>query len=134
MAPLYSSSQPIPSHLFPSSFSGSLENHEVNQITQHDLNQTCVQVTPVDKRYYGAWKCVAVNTHGRAEHEILLKEAFPPSEILQAKLEVITATTITFSFVGPANNGGLPTRAYAVQYKEERKSWNDASNKTWPVG
>jgi hypothetical protein len=36
--------------------------------------------------------------------------------------------------VGPAENGGLPVRKYAVQYKEERKDWRDARNKTWPVG
>ena len=46
----------------------------------------------------------------------------------------VAATTITFSFVGPADNGGQPVRQYAVQYKEERKDWRDARNKTWPVG
>jgi hypothetical protein len=46
----------------------------------------------------------------------------------------VAATTITFSFVGPADNGGQPVRQYAVQYKEERKNWQDAKNKTWPVG
>lgn len=46
----------------------------------------------------------------------------------------VAATTITFSFVGPKDDGGLPTRAYAVQYKEERRNWNEALNKTWPIG
>lgn len=46
----------------------------------------------------------------------------------------VAATTITFSFMGPADHGGLPIRKYAVQYKEERKDWRDARNKTWPVG
>jgi hypothetical protein len=46
----------------------------------------------------------------------------------------VAATTITFSFVGPADNGGQPVRKYAVQYKEERKDWRDARNKTWPAG
>jgi hypothetical protein len=50
------------------------------------------------------------------------------------QLWYVAATTITFSFVGPADNGGLPTRKYAVQYKEERQDWKDALNKTWPVG
>jgi hypothetical protein len=36
--------------------------------------------------------------------------------------------------MGPADHGGLPIRKYAVQYKEERKDWRDARNKTWPVG
>lgn len=45
-----------------------------------------------------------------------------------------SATTITFSFIGPRENGGLPVRAYAVQYKEERKTWNEAKNKIWFIG
>lgn len=92
-----------------------------------------LQVLPIDRKYYGRYTCKAVNPHGSAEHLIILKEARAPSDILQAKLEVITATTITFSFVGPADNGGQPVRQYAVQYKEERKDWRDARNKTWPV-
>lgn len=92
-----------------------------------------LQVLPIDRKYYGRYTCKAVNPLGSAEHLIILKEARPPSDVLQAKLEVITATTITFSFVGPADNGGLSIRKYAVQYKEERKDWRDARNKTWPV-
>lgn len=92
-----------------------------------------LQVLPIDMKYYGRYTCKAVNPHGSSEHVIVLKEARPPSDVLQAKLEVITATTITFSFVGPADNGGLPIRKYAVQYKEERKDWRDSKNKTWTV-
>lgn len=95
--------------------------------------QSTLQVLPLDRKYYGRYTCKAVNPHGSAEHVITLKEARAPSAILQAKLEVITATTITFSFVGPADSGGLPVRKYAVQYKEEWKDWRDARNKTWPV-
>ncbi|XP_046382239.1 fasciclin-2 [Ischnura elegans] len=93
--------------------------------------ESTLTVTPYDQRYYGIYVCRATNVHGDAEHEIQLREAHRPSEVLQAKLEVITATTITFSFIGPRENGGLPVRAYAVQYKEERKTWNEARNKTW---
>jgi hypothetical protein len=50
------------------------------------------------------------------------------------QLWYVSATTITFSFIGPADNGGLPTRKYAVQYKETRQEWKDAKNKTWPIG
>ncbi|XP_059484777.1 fasciclin-2 isoform X2 [Neocloeon triangulifer] len=95
--------------------------------------ESTLQIIPIDRRYYGVYKCRAKNIHGEAEHEILLREAHPPSEILQAKREVITATTITFSFIGPKDDGGLPTRAYAVQYREDRRNWNEALNKTWPV-
>lgn len=125
-----------------------------------------LQIIPIDRRYYGVYKCRAKNIHGEAEHEILLREAHPPSEILQAKREVITgefytisyfinflcvnvcvwifvtkncfllvsATTITFTFIGPKDDGGLPTRSYAVQYREDRRNWNEARNKTWPIG
>lgn len=92
-----------------------------------------LQVTPLGTKYYGRYTCRAVNPHGSAEHVIVLKEARPPSEVLQTKLESVTATTVTFSFVGPADNGGQPVRKYAVQYKEERKDWGDSKNKTWPV-
>ncbi|KAJ9592055.1 hypothetical protein L9F63_001394, partial [Diploptera punctata] len=92
-----------------------------------------LRITPRNIKYYGYYKCKAQNTHGVAEHKIELKEAKPPSEIFQAKLEVITATTITFSFVGPAESGGLPTTHYAVQYKKSHLDWNFAQNKTWPV-
>nr|CAD7417123.1 unnamed protein product [Timema cristinae] len=71
---------------------------------------------------------------GRSETTIQLRQARTPTEILQAKLEIITATTITFSFVGVKDTGGLPIRAYAVQYKEERVDWDRARNKTWAVG
>ncbi|KAJ4436724.1 hypothetical protein ANN_16856 [Periplaneta americana] len=117
-----------------------LDKKEINEAYDLNLKKfdkgplSTLRVTPIDRKYYGPYICKAVNTHGSAEHEIVLKEAKPPSEILQAKLEVITATTITFSFMGPAGDGGLPTRKYAVQYKEERKDWNEAKNKTWPVG
>ncbi|XP_071441374.1 fasciclin-2 isoform X2 [Hetaerina americana] len=107
-----------------------------NDANVHKLGngpQSTLTVTPYDQKYYGIYKCRASNVHGDADHEIHLREAHRPSEVLQAKLEVITATTITFSFMGPKNDGGLPMRAYAVQYKEERKTWNEALNKTWLV-
>ncbi|XP_065347050.1 fasciclin-2 isoform X4 [Cloeon dipterum] len=92
-----------------------------------------LQIIPIDRRYYGVYKCVGKNIHGEAQHDILLREAHPPSEILQAKREVITATTITFTFIGPSNDGGLPVRSYAVQYREGGRNWDEALNKTWPV-
>ena len=47
---------------------------------------------------------------------------------------LFSATTITFSFVGPAESGGLLTTRYAVQYKKSHLDWNESLNKTWPVG
>ncbi|XP_023709621.1 fasciclin-2 isoform X4 [Cryptotermes secundus] len=109
------------------------KNNDINIRKFGEGPLSSLQITPIGQKYYARYTCRAVNQHGSSEHVIVLKEAKRPSHILQAKLEVITATTITFSFIGPADNGGLPTRKYAVQYKEERKDWKDAKNKTWPV-
>lgn len=46
----------------------------------------------------------------------------------------LTATTITFSFVGPQNFGGRPLKAYAAQIKKSAQPWEYAFNKTWPAG
>ena len=46
-----------------------------------------------------------------------------------------TATTITFDFIGPVDNGGLPIDAFAVQYKLHGREWGDKpSQRIWPVG
>lgn len=49
-------------------------------------------------------------------------------------LSHVAATTISFSFVGPTDTGGIRIKAYAVQYKEMSQTWNEARNKSWPVG
>ncbi|XP_063229305.1 fasciclin-2-like [Bacillus rossius redtenbacheri] len=114
-----------------------LNNRELEQIRDRNIVQfgnqslSYITVTPVSEQYYGAYSCLARNFLGRAETTITLRQARPPAGILQSKLDVVTATTITFSFVGPAETGGLDLRAYAVQYKEERQDWNNALNKTW---
>lgn len=92
-----------------------------------------LQVTPVDSRYYGKYRCLARNQHGLAWHEITLQEARIPSDVQQAKVEIATATTITFSIVGPTDSGGRPIKAYSVQYKFDDMNWNAALNKTWSV-
>ncbi|XP_024080358.1 fasciclin-2 isoform X1 [Cimex lectularius] len=94
--------------------------------------QSTLLVTPSDRKFYGHYKCVGRNLHGEAEHTIELKEAKVPSEVAQAKIEVITATTITFSFVSPNDHGGRPIKAYVVQYKKDRETWQESLNKTWP--
>ncbi|XP_054257112.1 fasciclin-2-like isoform X1 [Macrosteles quadrilineatus] len=91
-------------------------------------------VTPVDLKYYGVYKCTARNVHGEVWHTIKLTEATAPGQILQAILDVITATTITFSFKGPSSNGGRPIKAFQVQYKGEYQQWTEARNKTWAYG
>jgi len=95
--------------------------------------QSSLLVTPTEKRFYGIYKCIARNIHGEVFHLITLSEAHEPSEVLQALMDVITATTITFSFKGPRDTGGRPIKAYIVQFKEEIKPWREAFNKTWAV-
>ena len=45
------------------------------------------------------------------------------------------ATTITFNFIGPVDNGGLPIEAFAVQYKLAGQVWDEKPlQRVWPVG
>lgn len=44
------------------------------------------------------------------------------------------ATSIKFKIIGPQNDGGIPVKAYIVQYKDARHNWMDAMNKTWTYG
>ena len=48
------------------------------------------QVTPSDLSYYGTYRCLAMNIHGKDEHAIDLREARPPGPLLQTKFETIT--------------------------------------------
>lgn len=64
----------------------------------------------------------------------LLVHNFYNLGFFQTKLEKLTATSVTFSIIGPGENFGLPLRAYMVQFKDERNNdWNFAKNKTWSV-
>lgn len=88
-----------------------------------------------DVRFFTQYKCVATNRLGVAEHIVHLKQAFVPQPIQQARMEVITATTIRFGIVGPPILDGLPIKAYVVQYRKEREfDWKVARNKTWSAG
>ena len=45
------------------------------------------------------------------------------------------ATTITFNFIGPMDNGGLPITAFAVQYKLAGQVWDEKPlQRVWVVG
>ena len=47
----------------------------------------------------------------------------------------VSATTITFDFIGPVDNGGLPIEAFAVQYKMVGQEWSEKPlQRVWPVG
>ncbi|XP_050056028.1 fasciclin-2 isoform X4 [Aphis gossypii] len=90
-------------------------------------------VTPIDQTYYGVYTCLTKNIHGENNIQITLREARRPSKVSQTKFEVVTATTISFGFVGPTDTGGIKIKAYAVQYKEMSQTWEEARNKSWPV-
>jgi neural cell adhesion molecule len=92
-------------------------------------------VEPADRRYYSAYKCVAVNRLGRAEHFMELREAHLPTPIVQPEPIQITATTVTFELVPPATEFGMPIKAFIGQYKEKRSlDWYYAVNRTWTPG
>ncbi|XP_059086244.1 fasciclin-2-like isoform X2 [Tigriopus californicus] len=92
-----------------------------------------LKVTPLEAEYYGRYTCEAKNQYGQAQHEIELQEAREPSRIQQAVADKTTATTIQFRFVSPSDTGGLPIEAYAAEYKEATKEWNDADRRVWPA-
>ncbi|XP_046443418.1 fasciclin-2-like isoform X7 [Daphnia pulex] len=97
--------------------------------------ESTITVTPIDLSYYGTYRCLAMNIHGKDEHAIELREARAPGPLLQTKFETITATTITFNFIGPVDNGGLPIEAFAVQYKLAGQVWDEKPlQRVWPVG
>lgn len=54
------------------------------------------QVTPLEKNYYGIYKCVAKNLHGDAFIEIFLKEAFPPGPLSSVKEDIVTGKIYVF--------------------------------------
>ncbi|XP_076247561.1 neural cell adhesion molecule fasciclin 2 isoform X2 [Calliopsis andreniformis] len=90
-------------------------------------------IEPMDKRYYTTYKCIASNTHGTTEHNIELREATKPGEMLQAKMAEITATTIRFDLVPPPTHPELPLRTITVQYRRDGQTWMEAKNKTWSI-
>lgn len=67
-------------------------------------------VRPVERRYFSAYKCIAVNKLGRAEHIMELREGRLPPPVAQAKPVEVTATAIRFEIIGPAVDPGLPSR------------------------
>ncbi|GBP98290.1 Fasciclin-2 [Eumeta japonica] len=93
-----------------------------------------VTVTPVSRDLYGFYECIATNILGEAAHTIELREAYPPGAVVQARQELITATSVTFSIVGPPEDAGPPIIAYTAQYKQNANyDWSFASNRTWSV-
>jgi hypothetical protein len=71
-------------------------------------------VQPVSRQYYSAFKCIAVNKIGRAEHIMELREAHLPTAVAAAKPIIVTATTITFDIIGPPTDLGMPIKAVSI--------------------
>lgn len=89
-------------------------------------------IIPRERRYYTAYKCVAKNRLGTAEHIMELREARIPDVIPQAKPVVVTATSITFEILSPPYDPGLPITAFAAQYKDRNEpDWTNAYNRSW---
>ncbi|XP_020805212.1 fasciclin-2 isoform X5 [Drosophila serrata] len=89
-------------------------------------------VHPITRQYYSAYKCIATNIHGTAEHDMQLKEARVPDFVSEAKPSQLTATTMTFDIRGPPTELGLPILAFSVQYKEAiNPDWSSAYNRSW---
>ncbi|XP_076752883.1 neural cell adhesion molecule fasciclin 2 isoform X2 [Xylocopa sonorina] len=90
-----------------------------------------LMISPLDRRYYTTYKCIASNKHGTRQHNIELKEATKPGVVLQAKMAEITATTIRFDLILPSADTEMPIKTVVVQYKEEGETWMQAKNRTW---
>lgn len=88
-----------------------------------------------EKRYFGKYECYASNKLGDASHLIELRQAFKPESIQQAKIDILTATTIKFNIIGPPNLHGLPLRAFIIYYMPANElDWSYARNHTWSFG
>ncbi|XP_063625397.1 fasciclin-2 isoform X1 [Cydia splendana] len=93
-----------------------------------------VRVTPTARTLYGHYKCIATNRHGEAVHSTELREAFVPGPVTQVRQEILTATSVTFNIVGPAEEMNPPIQAFTAQWKENGNyDWNFAKNRTWSV-
>ncbi|XP_063976388.1 fasciclin-2 isoform X2 [Diachasmimorpha longicaudata] len=90
-------------------------------------------VSPSDTRFYGNYKCVASNIHGKRDKLIVLKEAGKPGIVLESRMASLTATTISFNVVLPPTEPELPLQTISVQYKAVDQNWPDAKNRTWSI-
>ncbi|XP_049531645.1 fasciclin-2 isoform X2 [Anopheles darlingi] len=101
------------------------------RIENHGLRSDLI-ISPRDRRYYSAYKCVARNKLGTAEHVMELREARRPERVPQAKARIVSATSITFDVMAPPAEPGLPLTAFSVQWMEQLyDDWNRATNRTW---
>lgn len=89
--------------------------NDPNLQIERNLAYSNLLVTPRERRYYTAYKCIAKNRLGTAEHFMELREARVPDVIPQAKVVAATPTSVTFDILSPPYDPGLPVTAFAVQ-------------------
>ncbi|XP_030382113.1 fasciclin-2 isoform X2 [Scaptodrosophila lebanonensis] len=106
--------------------------YDINLVIVGSGPRSDLIVHPIARQYYSAYKCIATNIHGSAEHDMQLKEAHVPDFVSAAVPKQLTATTITFDIRGPPTELGLPILAFSVQYKEAfNPDWSTALNRSW---
>ncbi|XP_065564495.1 fasciclin-2-like isoform X2 [Artemia franciscana] len=100
--------------------------------------ESTLLVTPEDDSFYGEYRCLAKNKHGKVKHSIVLKRAHvpqPPTRVIFQTLETVTALTITFEIIGPQDNGGIKLISYAVQFRKQNEEWTDEKPSIeWTIG
>lgn len=79
------------------------------------------------------YECIATNKLGTSRTFVELREAKVPSPVQQVTIEAVTATTIKFNIIGPADLTGLPLRSFVCQFRLDGTPWDSAWNKTWSV-
>lgn len=91
-------------------------------------------ITPRERRYYTAYKCIAQNRLGAAEHFVELRQVRIPDIIPQAKAVNVTATSVTFDILSPPYDPGMPITEFIVQYKKrDEPDWANANKRAWPI-
>ncbi|XP_076305250.1 fasciclin-2-like isoform X2 [Tachypleus tridentatus] len=83
---------------------------------------------------FGSYTCEGINKHGSDRSVIQLEEATVPGKLLQVKYENTTTTTVSFEFLDPKYDGGLPILAYVVEYRKENESQEEAKVNYWTAG
>lgn len=112
------------------------ENNNYNMVIEKGRAISSLIIKYFEPRLFTKYECIATNRLGSASHYIELKKGEVPAPVRQARAESITATTIKFDIVPPANLHGLPLRRIMVQYKREDEltGWDFARNHSWSVG
>ncbi|GIY24720.1 fasciclin-2 [Caerostris extrusa] len=129
----------IPNATITWTFNGrKVQDDEIYTIHGKSAHSNLLVHPPVDTRnaqnIYGVYRCQAENTHGEQFINIDLQEARRPGPLQEIRNIKSTATTLTFEFSGPMDDGGLPIRRYLVKYYEENEPYDDPIVDEWSEG